>query len=300
MNKTFEFKSLDEGRSGGFAYSCGALLILAASFLFTIVLSVIFGGTENVASQGVTSRDWYRYISFLIPVVCYSVGIIFLASKTKTPVKKIYKGCKWYYYLIAVLLQFGLFSLSAVNEQFLSLLKKIGFSVSSEVAIPSLEGFGLFGVLLCVAVLPAVCEETLFRGVILNSLKGGKQVFAVLVCGALFSLFHQSPAQTVYQFLCGSAFALVAIRSGSVLPTVLSHFLNNALIIILAKFGYANITLPGAALAVSAVALIGTLAFLIFVDKNGKSEKRTDRREFFTYALPGIAVCAVMWVAGLF
>jgi membrane protease YdiL (CAAX protease family) len=99
-----------------------------------------------------------------------------------------------------------------------------------------MDGFGFVGVLFVIAVFPAVMEETVFRGLILKGLRQSKEIYAVLLCGALFALYHQKPEQTVYQFCCGAAFALVALRSGSVLPTVVAHFINNAWILIMTKF----------------------------------------------------------------
>ena len=128
----------------------------------------------------------------------------------------------------------------------------------------------------------------------------------MLVCGALFSLFHQNPAQTAYQFCCGVAFALVAIRAGSILPTIVSHFLNNALIILLMKFNAADI--QGATLvvmlSVSILCLIASLVWLIFFDKGQDSaQEKTDKTEikhFLSYASVGIAMYALTWIIVLF
>jgi hypothetical protein len=134
-----------------------------------------------------------------------------------------------------VLLQIGLFAFSELNTLFLEFLEGFGYT-PDEIRLPSINGWGFIGALIAVALLPAVFEEILFRGVLLGGMKQFGEVKAALLCGALFALYHQNPPQTVYQFICGTAFAFIAMRSGSILPTVLSHFLNNAFILCLYAF----------------------------------------------------------------
>ena len=192
-------------------------------------------------------------------------------------------------------------SLAQVNTLFLEFLGRFGYK-SPEIRLPSLNGAGLFGVLLTVAVLPAVFEELIFRGLLLKGLKNFGTVAAVLLCGALFSLYHQNPAQTIYQFLCGAAFALVAVKAGSILPTVLSHFLNNAFIIVMEKVSGGEIprSVQIPLLAFSALCLAGSLAYLIFFDKksaSAKGKEKADKKGFFLCAALGIVVCAVVWLS---
>ena len=114
----------------------------------------------------------------------------------------------------------------------------------------------------------------------------------------LFSLYHQNPAQTIYQFCCGAAFAWVAIKSGSILPTVLSHFLNNAAIVILTKFGILEIPSPINTIifCISAVALVVAILWLVFSKEEEKRLEKTERKTFFICAAVGILICAISWI----
>lgn len=88
---------------------------------------------------------------------------------------------------------------------------------------------------LAVAVTPAICEELLCRGALLPALRarlGAPQ--AVLIAAALFALLHLSPYRFVPTFLLGIAFGALAVRSGSTLPSMLAHALNNSAVIVLA------------------------------------------------------------------
>lgn len=83
--------------------------------------------------------------------------------------------------------------------------------------------------LLTATFLPALSEEFLFRGVIGNGFANdfASKTKAALLTGALFSLFHANPAQTLHQFILGSFLAVTVFQSGSVWTAVILHFVNN-------------------------------------------------------------------------
>ncbi len=277
-------------------YSVTVVLMIIISLIFSTVLN----GMGFSFGAGEQKPDWYLYWAYILPQLAFvlAIGLFFLCTEAKP--KEVYKGAKWQYFLLAVLLQFGLFSLSGLNGLFLEFLKNtFGYEQFSQ--IPSTQGWNILPVILVIAVLPAVFEESIFRGLLLNPLKKLSTPVAVLLSGALFALYHQNPAQTIYQFCCGCAFALIAIRANSVLPTMLSHFLNNAFIIVCEAFGIQEFSGMGGVFfyIISAVALITTLGYLLFFDKNGNEKKSENATPFFATAAVGIAVCVVTWLANL-
>lgn len=86
--------------------------------------------------------------------------------------------------------------------------------------------------LVFVSVLPAIGEELLFRGAVAKGLKRKNYVFAIVISGLLFSIFHGSAAQTMHQFLIGMVFAYLYFVTGSLLASMIAHFANNAFAII--------------------------------------------------------------------
>lgn len=82
---------------------------------------------------------------------------------------------------------------------------------------------------LTVAVLPALVEEFAFRGVIMGSLRRHSDALALLTSSAAFALMHGNFVQIPFTFCCGLVFGYLAIRTNSLLPAILVHFLNNAL-----------------------------------------------------------------------
>lgn len=89
--------------------------------------------------------------------------------------------------------------------------------------------------LLCFALLPAICEELVFRRLILRFLQRRFSDFAaVLLSSLLFAVFHFGILQSVIAFIFGIFLAAVAIRTRSVILCIYAHLLNNALFLCIA------------------------------------------------------------------
>ncbi|MBQ7913029.1 MAG: CPBP family intramembrane metalloprotease [Clostridia bacterium] len=292
--------------SSGFAFSFAAMFMFGLSLIVSLVLR--WSGF-NAETDG--TPDWYLYLSFALTPIALLLAAFWYFHRTKKSVLQTVKNqkCHWKYYLISLALQVGLFSVSFLNTFFADFLERLGYA-QPDVPIPSLDGFGIVGVLLVVALLPAIFEEIIFRGVVLDGAYAYGTAGAALLCGGLFALYHQNPVQTVYQFCWGTAFALMAIRAGSIFPTMIAHFVNNAVIIILQKCGVKNIPMPVfiPVIIVSGLCLLGALGYLIFIDKNRLSEeegdtleqKKTKRGVFVLGATIGILICFVSWASALY
>ena len=77
------------------------------------------------------------------------------------------------------------------------------------------------------ALIPAFLEEALFRYVPIALLAPYSRRGAVVISAILFSFAHCNLYQIPYAFFAGIAFAAVDIASGSIIPSVALHFLNN-------------------------------------------------------------------------
>jgi sodium transport system permease protein len=98
----------------------------------------------------------------------------------------------------------------------------------------------LLWMLLLVAITPAICEELVFRGFLLQGLLSRMTPLrAIALSAAIFGAFHLSTA-TVVRFLpsawLGVLLAIVVWRTGSLFTGMLMHFVNNGLIVLLVAF----------------------------------------------------------------
>ncbi|MBU6162141.1 MAG: ABC transporter permease subunit [Myxococcales bacterium] len=77
---------------------------------------------------------------------------------------------------------------------------------------------------------PAICEELLFRGFILQGLRGSVRPWvAVVVTAVLFGLLHMSIYRLAGTTALGVIMGFLVLRTGSIYPAMLFHFVNNAL-----------------------------------------------------------------------
>jgi membrane protease YdiL (CAAX protease family) len=101
------------------------------------------------------------------------------------------------------------------------------------------SGWSLAVLLFAAALSPAICEEALFRGAILSGFRSRWPAWlTVLSVGLLFGLFHISVYRVPIAAASGVVLTYLALRSGSIYPSVLMHFLLNALALLaVTQFG---------------------------------------------------------------
>lgn len=126
--------------------------------------------------------------------------------------------------------------INLVDYGFLSM----GYFVENTIPLQELmsTSFGYFGLgVLLYAILPAISEELIFRGIIQKSLSTKLTGFAtIMMTTFLFVLIHGSLGQTVYQFIVGILLSYLAYVGGSVVYSIILHMLNNFLVLLFSCF----------------------------------------------------------------
>jgi membrane protease YdiL (CAAX protease family) len=83
-------------------------------------------------------------------------------------------------------------------------------------------------VVIVIAVVPALSEETMFRGFIQRSFElKYKKYIAVIITALFFSLYHFNPYGFIPLFILGAFFGFAAYKSKTLLVPMFLHFLNN-------------------------------------------------------------------------
>jgi len=302
---------LYNSKKSGIAFTMSAIIPVMLSFIFALTVQIIAASNSVARGLSVTelyneyiSKNWFIYASFLISQFSFFLIILYFHKYQNIKIQKIVKvKFNSKYIFIGLIMSFGLlFGLSYANEYFLKFLKIFGLEPAGT-SIPSMNTvYDFILSLIIIACMPAIFEELLFRGIIINGIKKIGTAQAVLSCGILFALFHQNPSQTVYQFINGALFALLAIRSGSVIPTMMMHFINNAYILTI-YYLFPEFELIGSIkiiiIVLALLAIISTTIYLIFFDKNNAKKKTEDAKTFFKYSAFGILLCSFLWIAGL-
>ena len=284
--------------TAGFSLSASTFAFVGVS----LIVSLIFwlSGMQE-------ESDAYKYISYLASPIAIASGCLITLTVRKQNLADVAPlNCHWKYYIIALLMVFGLlFCVSEINTVTLEFLKLLGYTPRAESSyIPSLGGGRIIPALLVIAVLPAIFEELLFRGVILQNARSSMgDISAIFIVGFSFALFHGSAEQTVYQFICGCAFALIAVCSGSVLPGVMMHFINNALLILMYAYvpmdAEGNMFSPAVRITlivIGAIAFISSIVWLLLDRKPFIKGEKGGVVAFFKYAWAGIMVLGIIWI----
>jgi membrane protease YdiL (CAAX protease family) len=131
-----------------------------------------------------------------------------------------------------------------------------------------------FIVLLAVfSVVPALCEEILFRGFLQAGLVNhlGTPARGILVSAMVFGLFHLNPWRFAGVFCLGLFLAWLRHESGSLVPPIAAHLLSNLISISLLSLGRVDTPLTASLAAPGALLAAAALAASIALVRAGKS-----------------------------
>lgn len=281
--------------------------IIPLALMFVVLFAIKWSGQDIKLLQG---ELWYLVVTALLSQVSFLLVAFLLHkfNKIEFSATKISFKLDWKILLIcvgvAVVCFFGLYNFIDI---FGYLFQSIGYKFEGA-SLPLNSPTDLVLNLLLLALLPAIGEELVFRGIIFSGLKSAKgKAFAVVGSSLLFALMHGNLAQFVYPFIMGLVFSMVVLRTGNLLYSMIVHFVNNALVIV---FSYVNISLSigntilGILLGVVIAAIVFGILFLVdkFVFKHKSKQEEQEKVEdngsnVFMYI--GIAIAGIMLLSNL-
>ena len=153
--------------------------------------------------------------------------------------------------------------------------------------------------LLLLGVIPPICEELIFRGVIFKGLRNNFSKWAsILLTALLFALMHQSVTQFVYPFMLGIVLTTLMEQTGNLLYPIILHLFNNLTTItidFLVQKGVLHIGFIGMPwwvylIGVAVAAVMCVIFFLIYKFYLAKHEKVEEEREGQVIETPGFQV----------
>ena len=143
--------------------------------------------------------------SLRLPSKRGALGILFLASGT---------------WAVSQLFARGVGFLFPGSQAYADLLKDF-FEASS---VPMMAA---------VAVLPAICEEAAYRGVMLSGLaNSGSRVVAVAGSALAFGILHMNPYHVTVASFTGAFLGYATLETGSILASAIMHVANNGLVMV--------------------------------------------------------------------
>ncbi len=198
------------------------ILFIALQFIFILLISLI---PKHIR----LNTFMYSFLSVLLEALFVVAVIIVSYFKQTDVVKANNLNKKVNVKIISSALGISLVCLwlfTNLTSGFMSILEKFGYSSgSSGTDISTFGSWCLSIVTICIV--PAFCEELLFRGVILNSFRGFNKWIGISVSSIGFMLMHGNPDQTVHQLILGFVLGYIAWETRNIWITILVHFFNN-------------------------------------------------------------------------
>ncbi len=121
-----------------------------------------------------------------------------------------------------------IFSTFAINFVSTIIQSVLGITFTTGVEDPKILGAeGIFIAVLSTAVLPAILEEVVVRGIIMQPLRRFGDKFAIVASALIFGIMHGNMVQIPYTIVAGLFMGYLAIATGSLWPSIILHFVNN-------------------------------------------------------------------------
>jgi sodium transport system permease protein len=143
-----------------------------------------------------------------------------------------------------------------------------------EAIVTELHGYGPIIELICLAVIPGICEELLCRGTLLSGLsRGTGAAGGVLLSAFLFACLHMSPYRFVPQFSLGIFLAVLALRYRSLFPCVILHAGHNAGVLLLSDIpGVSDVLEKLPPFAALGVGILGLWVLIVMPSRNERNQ----------------------------
>lgn len=230
--KKFRYKSEDSGK----VYFFALVAILGLNLIFSLIADGIArqSSDSTVALKEIYSSTLFNSLFGVCSLVAL-LTVFFLHLKIENysiSASKLNKKLDWKTILICIAIGFiALFGLQYLTGIFEDVLKLVKFPFSSATTNVSNFGYYILAVII-LCVVPAIGEEIIFRGVILNGLTNRYQKWgAIALTSLMFAIFHMNLQQVFYQFLLGMIMGWVVIKTGSLLASMIVHFTSNFIVV---------------------------------------------------------------------
>lgn len=222
---------MKKGRSflDTFLPSLKCLLYFLVFYLAAVLVNAIIGAVASLFGKALPSSLTgivayaFVFLVFTVGFVPFKTTVFKEAQINKPKISLIIDGA---------LLGMGFFG---AYQGVASLISKIPaewiqklFETQSDMASTQLEGQMVFAILYLGIVAP-ICEELVFRGLMLTSLENYLPKWvSILVCALCFGIIHYpSPIAMVVTFVLGALLGFVFYRTKSLIPCILAHMLFN-------------------------------------------------------------------------
>jgi len=204
----------------------GVSISLLSLILIQTVLGLVFAFVmpTATANQNVIVISLIFILSFILPIYILK-GYIDISKNIKEAKRKLNfkKVISWVLMALPIM-----YACTYIVEMLMEKMNINPTMIESALIFDnSIIGKILF--FIEIAILPAILEEVLFRKVMLSGARKHGTKFAIIYTAIMFGMIHMNIPQAVNAMLMGIIFAYIVVKTGTILPVMILHFINNGL-----------------------------------------------------------------------
>lgn len=252
------------------------------TYIITVFLFLTLGGLV---------QNYDLNLGLLFTNIFILLGYVLLVSKIRNldlkeifSFKKVNPTIVFRMFFLTIFLYLFLIPINSLVSTFI--LKNIPAleKLLDQIPTPS-NGIELVKSIFFIAVLPAIFEELFFRGFLFKSLEKFGVKSKIILSSLFFTFLHFNPLNFVGPLFIGMVYGYLRHRTDSIFPSMICHFFNNSLAVILSYFVTAtpdsadidlisNLDIGFAHIMVMIVLCIILAAILYFLLKGIKNDSR--------------------------
>ncbi len=211
---------MDQTRQAGRLFLIVVILFLTGSFILSI-----FASNEDILQL-------YALNALFVSLFCmYVPALSFMKAHPDIDYGR--NRITFSQTMLSILLGISAFLLSTGIGGFMSLLAETLGLPEMTAPLPRMQGWRAIASVIVVCVVPAIAEEQLFRGVLLNAWRPFGRRKAILLSSVLFALMHGDPVAIPSVFALAWLLGSLSYSTGSVYPSMTLHMTNNFIALVL-------------------------------------------------------------------
>lgn len=253
------------------------VVTLIVSFVSVLVPTILtmFNST-NTQENLLEDTSFLMLVSGFTSLVTFFLVTIIYSIIVKADFSRIYPFEKVSGNTVFLLCSLGLAVAMIANyasNLLLGLFDLVGIDANIDMDYKCDSALDVILFFVTVAIVPALVEEFAFRGIILGSLRKHSDSLAVLVSGVVFGLMHGNFAQIPFAIVVGLILGYITVKTNSLLPAIIIHFLNNSISVALTLLS-TNTNLPEYIINMINIAvmliigIVGLISFIVLSTKH--------------------------------